>query len=450
MARKKKVAKAHKFDPANKAKLDNSEREAFFDIRQLFEWFGINRGMTVADIGCGTGYCTIPLAARVGGEGTVFAIDISEEMLDEVRKKADRWKVENVVSFRSEESRIPLAEKSIDFVFLSMVIHELEDRAQFFADVERILKKGGRIGIADWEKVDSPSGPPLEERVSREELETFLRSRDFEIIRGEPLGKFHYSILAARREELLSEKIEKVTLKLVDELLCLSERKMRSASLVERFSAVKAETVADILSVLCRKAAEKRTPYVEVLENCIDIERLKEALGLEKMSAIYDAARKKGHEDVVRLLMNPPPQGKRYSEFDFVEGQQVTDITLGHKRSLAKGFNKDTLDRILYDEDLVVIGHILSNPRIVERDVLKIASKRPIKPEILKTVFESEKWISRYVVKRALVLNPCTPTGIALGLVNFMQFQDLKLIATNKTVHEEVRLSAEELLRKNY
>lgn len=148
--------------------------------------------------------------------------------------------------------------------------------------------------------------------------------------------------------------------------------------------------------------------------------------------------------------MNPSPKGKKFSKFDFVEGRDVFDVTLGEKRSLAKGRLKDTLDRLLYDEDPTVIRSILSNPRITEMEVLKIASKRPIKPEILKVIFESKKWSSRYVVKRALVLNPCTPTGIALGLVNFMQYADLKRIATNKTLHEEICTSAAELLKRIY
>ena len=157
-----------------------------------------------------------------------------------------------------------------------------------------------------------------------------------------------------------------------------------------------------------------------------------------------------GYDSVVRLLMNPPPKGKKFSEYDFVEGQAVHDITLGEKRSLAKGLDKDLLDRIIYDEDPIVIRNILSNPRIIERDVLKIASKRPIKSGILKVISESPKWAARYVVKRALVLNPFTPTGIALGLVNVMQYKDLKLIASSGSLHDEIRNSARDLLKRNY
>ena len=406
--------------------------------------------MTVADVGCGTGYLSVPLAALTGEEGKVIALDISEEMLDELKAKIDRWNIKNIETHLSEENRFLIAAASVDFVLLSMLIHELEDAGLFFREIKRIMKKGGRIGIIEWNVGKPPPGPPADERVSVEELTSMLSEMGLSVVRQDMPGPFHYAILAARSEDLRAEKIEKVGRKLIDELLCLSEKKMRSAVLAERFKAVSSATVAEILREFSERASEKKTPYIEILDNCIEIDLMKEVLGLEKMSEIYTWAKQQGYDSVTRLLMDPQPKGKKYSEFDFVEGRDREDITLGEKRSLAKCFDKDTLDRIIYDEDPIVIKHLLLNPRLVERDVLKIASKRPNKPETLKIIFESKKWISRYVVKRALVMNPCTPTGIALGLVNFMQFKDLKLAASTGTIHEEVRRAAEALLKKNY
>ncbi|MDH3975682.1 MAG: class I SAM-dependent methyltransferase [Deltaproteobacteria bacterium] len=445
---------ARKFNPSNKDAVESEERKSFYDLHALLKWFAIGKGMTVADMGCGTGYCTVPLAALVGEEGAVFACDLSEEVLDVLRNKIDRWNIENIIPLRSEENHFPLNNNSLDFILLSLIFHELQSPADFLSEVKRVLKKEGRIGIVDWDRSDNPHkkdpGPPQQERISLENVKKILLENDLGIAREKKLGNWHYAILSGKNEELIREKIVKVGEKMVSELLCLSEKEMRSASLAERFNAVKAETVVEILNEFCTKASEKKGPYVEIMNNCIDMEKMREVLGLEKMSNIYVAAKTLGYDNVVRLLMNPPPKGKKYSEFDFVEGQVTHDITLGEKRSLAKGIDKDTLDRIIYDEDPIVIKNLLSNPRITERDVLKIASKRPIKPEILKVIFESKKWLSRYVVKRALLLNPFTPTGIALGLVNFMHYKDLKLIGSSKYLHHELQDSARDLLEKNY
>jgi len=73
---------------------------------------------------------------------------------------------------------------------------------------------------------------------------------------------------------------------------------------------------------------------------------------------------------------------------------------------------------------------------------------RPISQEVLKTIFNNKKWISRYSVKRALIKNPYTPPDISLVLLNFMLIQDLKDISEDKSLHSEVQDTAKELLRK--
>ena len=430
--------------PKNAKPADN------YDLDELLKFFGIARGMVVADIGCGSGEQTIPMAAIAGDRGKVYALNVAGEALDPVREKIDKWDIHNIVPLLFVEDNLPLEDNTVDFVLLPMLVHKLDSYESFFHEIDRILKRGGKIGIIEWKKSRSPEGPPPGKRISPDKMKQLLGEHDFTVKKEIVAGKHHYAFVAARSGEIFHDRIEKIGEKLVSELLCISEKGMRSAVLAERFSEAKPEVVVEIMYELCLKAAEKKARYVEVLEGCMDMDRLREVVGLEKLSKIYGIAKDKGYNEVVRLLMNPSPKGKKFSKFDFVEGRDVFDVTLGEKRSLAKGRLKDTLDRLLYDEDPTVIRSILSNPRITEMEVLKIASKRPIKPEILKVIFESKKWSSRYVVKRALVLNPCTPTGIALGLVNFMQYADLKRIATNKTLHEEICTSAAELLKRIY
>lgn len=441
---------AHKFDPSNKEKLDADERRSFYDLPGLLRYFSISSGMIIADVGCGTGYCAFPMAALAGRGGKVFALDISDEMLKTVKDKVKRWNIENIVPLLSQENTLPLEDNSIDFIMLSHITHELESPMAFFSEMGRVLKKGGAIGVVDWGLAESPSGPPLEERISRDDMKNLLVTSGYAVIKDKPIGRYHYAILACRPEDLLAKKISKVGDKLVQELLCISEKDMRSAVLAERFSRTKEEVVVEILFHICRRASEKKKKYVEILASCIDIDRFTKALGLEKMSRIYNRAKEQGYTEVVRLLINPAPKGAPVGEYDFVEGRDVFDITLGEKRSLSKTRGKETLDRLLYDEDPTVIRNILANPRITERDVLKVVSKRPNTPDVMKVIFESQKWSSRYVVKRALVLNPYTPTGMALGLINFMQYKDLKMIAGDHTLHEELTAAAKELLKNNF
>lgn len=244
------------------------------------------------------------------------------------------------------------------------------------------------------------------------------------------------------------ERVRAWTERLVHDLAHSKEKKIRTTLFAERLGRLKAETIVLVIDEICRKAEERAPGYQEVLFSLIDIPAITSVLGYPKMSEVYLSSKRMGYERVTRLLSNPPPKKKRYSEYDFVEGQVLEHLTVGEKRSLAKGIKKDTLDRLLYDPDPHVIRNLLNNPRITEMDVIKIASKRPNSGEVLTEVFNNKKWAERYSIKRALVKNPYTPTGLSLGLLHFMLIQDLKEISRDGTIHQVVRNAAEEILKK--
>lgn len=249
----------------------------------------------------------------------------------------------------------------------------------------------------------------------------------------------------------MSDKNDRVRIwtdRLISDLVNTKERKIRSAILAERLNRLKIQTIVMVIDEICRKAEQKTPGYQEALLSLIDIPAMTGVLGFTKMSEVYLSSKKTGYERVTRLLSNPPPRKKRYSEYDFAEGQVLDHITLGMKRSIAKGISKDTLDRLVYDPDPHVTKNLLNNPRVTERDVLKMASKRPNSGEVLTEVFNNKKWIGMYSIKRALVKNPYTPTGLALGLVSFMLIQDIKEISKDGTIHPAIRGAADEILRR--
>lgn len=244
------------------------------------------------------------------------------------------------------------------------------------------------------------------------------------------------------------DSVRRWTEKMVSGLVTTREKKIRGAILAERLNRLDSETIVMVIDEICRKAEERAPGYQETLFALIDIPAITRILGYPKMSEIYLSSKAMGYERVTRLLSSPLPKKMRYSEYDFVEGQVQDHITLGMKRSLAKGISKDTLDRLVYDPDPHVIRNLLNNPRITERDVLKIASKRPTSGEVLMEIFNNKKWADMYSVKRALVKNPYTPTGLSLGLIHFMFVRDLKEISKDGTIHPAIRKAAEEILKK--
>jgi ubiquinone/menaquinone biosynthesis C-methylase UbiE len=164
-----------KFDPANKNKLDNEWRRQKMPPLQTLEKLGLNSSDTVADIGCGIGYFSIPAAEMLNKGLKVYALDTSKEMLDELKKRAKLANVSNILTIETDEYNLKLADKTITFAFMANVIHEIEDKSKFIQEISRKIKMGGRLAIIEWEKKNMQSGPPIEHRIDYiEAIELFV------------------------------------------------------------------------------------------------------------------------------------------------------------------------------------------------------------------------------------------------------------------------------------
>ncbi len=157
-----------KFDPAGKKRLDDPGRKLIMDPDKILPQLDILKGQLVADIGAGTGYFSVPFADFVGPSGKVYAIDISQSMLDSLLEKAEARGIRNIVPVLSEEDTIPIDDGIVDMAFMSMVLHELDGDGTL-QEVRRILRPGGRLAVLDWRKKETEDGPPLWHRLSQEE-----------------------------------------------------------------------------------------------------------------------------------------------------------------------------------------------------------------------------------------------------------------------------------------
>jgi len=95
---------AHVMGAAGMAWLERPEREQEEQPQQVIDALDIRPGQTVADLGAGSGYFSFRMAPQVGSQGKILALDIQEEMLRMVRRRAQQEGVTNVVAIRSTES----------------------------------------------------------------------------------------------------------------------------------------------------------------------------------------------------------------------------------------------------------------------------------------------------------------------------------------------------------
>lgn len=188
---------AHKFKPENIERLSSPERVALLPAERALELAGVRHGERVLDVGCGSGYFTIPLARRVGTGGHVHALDIQPPILEACREQVAASGLGNVILALSEESRFPLPDAAVDMVFASNLMHELEDPPAFLAEVRRVLAPGGRLCVIDWEKIETGIGPPVSERLTPEETETLLARGGFRVVSRASVSWANYLLLAS-------------------------------------------------------------------------------------------------------------------------------------------------------------------------------------------------------------------------------------------------------------
>ncbi|MBU1076716.1 MAG: class I SAM-dependent methyltransferase [Spirochaetes bacterium] len=188
-----------KFDHSQSHKLDSEKRRKLLPPGEIINEIGIRKGQMIADIGCGTGFFTVPLARAVGNNGKVIVIDIDPVMLKKAEETVSKEKLKNVEILLSQENSFPIPENSIDIVFTATVYHELNEPGQFLKEALKVLKGSGQMIILDWDKIEEEQGPPFDHRKDAETVLTELRNSGFTILKIIPFNKSIYIIQAKKR-----------------------------------------------------------------------------------------------------------------------------------------------------------------------------------------------------------------------------------------------------------
>jgi hypothetical protein len=128
----------------------------------------------------------------------------------------------------------------------------------------------------------------------------------------------------------------------------------------------------------------------------------------------------------------------------------VAEIPLGMRRTLAKGADPLLLEKLALDPDPTVIANLLRNPRLCERDVIRIAAMRPAPASTLEEVARSPRWSIRPRVRAALVRNPHCPVALAVKLLGRIPLVDLRTMRHDPDLPEPTRTQLElELTRRS-
>ena len=168
------------------------ERERVGEAARVIDWLGIKPGMTVADIGAGSGYYTVRLAAQVGPQGHVLAQDVVEKYVARLQERVTAAGLSNVSVGLGEPGDPRLPPHSADAVVMVHMYHEIQEPFALLSNLVPALRPGARVGIVDVDDAIERHGTP------RAQLSCELAAAGYQEV------AFHWLLVAPPRSEYLA------------------------------------------------------------------------------------------------------------------------------------------------------------------------------------------------------------------------------------------------------
>ena len=177
--------------------------EQFFNPYEIFEKFCItNENNPGADIACGFGTFTIPLAKL--NNKTIYAVDINNDYLALLEKRIQANNLNNIKTIITDitDPKFLLPEK-VGFALLFNILH-CENPELLIKNVNNNLTNNGKIFVIHWRSdIETPRGPPLAIRPTMDDIKKLIIELDFKVEKQfESISPYHYGISFQRESKI--------------------------------------------------------------------------------------------------------------------------------------------------------------------------------------------------------------------------------------------------------
>ena len=216
----------------------------------------------------------------------------------------------------------------------------------------------------------------------------------------------------------------------------MPDQALRAAYLRHTLLSRRPEEVADLFTAAMTTAESRRPDHTALLQ------AMSLALADDSCGGLREATRSvleaRGLPGLAQALLRDPIA-------EAAETQRIPDfgrgrtLSLGERKSIARRNDRNLIARVLRDPHPDVIRILLGNPGLTEADVVRLCARRPVSTEVVREVFRSPRWIVRYPVKVAIVLNPHTPLDVALQIAPHLTAPDSKRVETAEDLADELR-----------
>ena len=159
--------------------LDQPNRIAGLKAEEVIARIGLKAGLTVADLGAGTGLFSIPMGRAVAPGGRVYAVEVDKAYFGIIREKARDAQVTNVQTVLGEFGDPKLPAADVDVAFFHDVLHHIDDRAGYLKNLARYVKPAGRVVVIDLKPEQSPHKDQPNLIVSEEQVTRWMTAVGF-------------------------------------------------------------------------------------------------------------------------------------------------------------------------------------------------------------------------------------------------------------------------------
>jgi ubiquinone/menaquinone biosynthesis C-methylase UbiE len=182
--------------------IEPPDRDQWQPPELIMDDLSIAEGAIVADLGAGGGWFTIQLARRVRPNGIVYAVDVQPQMIEVIRRRAQRENLTNVRTIlgSADDPKLP---RGIDAALIIDAYHEMacaarpscEEPIALLKNVARTLRPQGRLGVVDFYPGQGGPGPAPDERVDPLTVIKAAAAAGLQLITDKPVPPFQFQYL---------------------------------------------------------------------------------------------------------------------------------------------------------------------------------------------------------------------------------------------------------------
>jgi len=157
-------------------RFESPERDAYQHPQKVLNYLGDIQDQTIMDIGAGSGYFSLKLAAQ---GAHVIAADVDDEFLKYIQNRIEKDHLQHIETRKIPYDSPNLKDEEVDKVLIVNTYHHIENRIDYFAKVKRGTKPDGELVIIDFYKVELPVGPSVDHKIAMDDVINELKKAGY-------------------------------------------------------------------------------------------------------------------------------------------------------------------------------------------------------------------------------------------------------------------------------